>query len=408
MCEGNAMKRNYKTILLSSFVIFSSVFCQDPDILSTIDKKLINTVKILRGERSLLKSKAIALGAALGTVTGLAAASPYIADPQTEIQLYREPRVDEESDTLTRENLLDLGEKIAVAGIPSAIAGAGVGALYSKFKKQRTLSRLNALLQAYSSYPSFKDLSLPQSALIYAAYLQDFEQLAPIAKAMPDFLNEKGIFNIITTLYFNQHATHDLMDNLKKRLELPQLQFNYLPDVLAKPSLWQNMKEMGTSGVAKVKTGMGAIGSGMSKIKQATVGSFGLNYVSEKELDPYLSDSATFDAFLQNYNPNILVGTFGGYITGYNATPVLGYAMWHGKDNFAEFLIDNGAHLEDSRIKSRTLYDKKNYTNYLDLAIDRQRLPLVKKLLTLEFKIGNEELKRAFASPEPSIQSYFK
>ncbi len=393
-----------KIFILSLLIIFSSVYTQSPD-LSKTDKNLINTVKILRGERSVLKSKALAIGAGIGSAAGLTAASPHILDPEQEIQFYREPR---ERDETTTEYLLNLGEKVGIVGISSAIVGTGAGAIYSKLKKHYILSTLNAFLRAYTNYPSFESLSLPQSVLIYAAYLQDFTQLASLAKAMPAFLNEKGIFNIITSLYFGQHATYDLLNELKKRLDLPNIEIKYLPDLLAKPSLWQKIQESGHSGTAKVKAGMEAIGSGMSKLQKRAFAPFQLNYISEKELDKYINDSSQFDVFLETYNPNVFVGTLGGYITGYNATPVLGYAIWHGKDNFADFLIKNDAKLHDPRMQVRTLYNKKRYANYLELAIDRKRFNIIKKLLNLGFKIGNKELKRAFTSSDSIIRSYFK
>lgn len=390
-----------KIFILSLLIIFSSVYTQSPD-LSKTDKNLINTVKILRGERSVLKSKALVIGAGVGSAVGLAAMSPQILDPEAEIQLYRE--AGERRD----QYLLDLGEKVGIVGVPSAIAGAGAGAIYSKFKKHYILSKLNAFLRAYTNYSSFESLSLPQSVLIYAAYLQDFTQLASLAKAMPAFLNEKGIFNIITSLYFGQHATYDLLNELKKRLDLPNIEIKYLPDLLAKPSLWQKIKESGHSGTAKVKAGMESIGSGISKLQKRAFAPFQLNYISEKELDKYINDSSQFNVFLETYNPNVFVGTLGGYITGYNATPVLGYAIWHGNDNFADFLIKNDAKLHDPRMQVRTLYNKKRYANYLELAIDRKRFNIIKKLLNLGFKIGNKELERAFTSSDSIIRSYFK
>ncbi len=384
----------------------------------------INAVKILRGERSVLKSKAILAGAGAAAATGLAVTSPQIIDPEMEIQLYREarggiPEGQEWSEDYKTEHMRNIGEKAIIVAAGSAAIGAGVGALYSKGKKHYILSKLNSLLRAYTDYSSFQSLTFAQSALLYAAYMQDLDQLKQLAQKNSDFLNEKGIFNVITSLFYNKHATHDLMAALKEHLKIDTIQIHYLPDILARQSLRQKAREARDTGIATIKsggaaigssirTGRDAIGSRVSRATKAATSPFRLNYMSEKAIAPYMNDPSQYDAFLQSYNPNILVGTFGGYLTGANATPILGYALWNGKGEFASFLIEHGAKTSDNRMQNRALYNKKGYNSYLDLAIDKKQLNVVKKLIKLGLKIGDKELRRAFTTPDQSIQSYIE
>ena len=73
-----------------SFTIFLSALAAAP----AKDSDFTNAVKTLRGERSILKSKAIQKGAGLATVVGLAAGSSTIANPDLEVQILREPSDD--------------------------------------------------------------------------------------------------------------------------------------------------------------------------------------------------------------------------------------------------------------------------------------------------------------------------
>ncbi len=400
----NTLSKTIATCL--SFTIFLSALAAAP----AKDSDFTNAVKTLRGERSILKSKAIQKGAGLATVVGLAAGSSTIADPGLEVQILREPSYgipegEEWSEDYRAIHMRNIGEKTGVIAAGSALVGSALGGIYSAVQKQRTLAKINTLLRAYTNLPAFQNLSFDQSALLYAAYLQDFEQLKELARTQTDFLNRKGVFNIIATLFFNKHATHDMLTDLKDRLGIDSIEINYLPDVLAKSSLGQRIKEAQDSGIARFKAGTKAVGSRLSSATKAATAPFRLNYISEKDITPFMRDSSQFQSFLEAFNPNILVGSFGGYLTG-SATPVLGYALVHGKSDFANFLIEHGAQLTDKNIQKRSLYKNKQYGSYLDLAIDKQLLSIVKKLVSTGATLGKKELHRTFSSPSPEIVSY--
>ncbi len=404
------MVRHFNTICFTFLMCTQSITAQNLDVVNRLDQNFINWVKILRGERTIFKSKAVVGGALIGTGAGLASGANIIKEPQMTIgsPIQFDPlRIEIFGESSPGDYAFERPEqKAAIIGGISALLGSGVGAIYTKIQKYRILNKINTLLQAYTSYHSFNDLTLAESALLYAAYLQNLGLLRPLAHEMSDFLNKRGVFNVVTTLFFNQHASHDLMAALKERLDIPQLQFTYMPDILAKPSWWQSIKETGQSGVAKVKSGFGAVGSGISNIAKKAAAPFQLNYISSDEANKYMDDPVQFKLFLEHYNPNIYISTFGGYVTGRNATPILGYALWNGKQAFADFLIDNGAKLEDTHISSQSLFKNNKYSNYIDLALDKKLFLVVQKLLDKGFKIDESTVKRTFIKKDPDTIAY--
>ncbi len=417
------MKKIMKILLITALVLPVCVFTQNEEP-SSLGKSFINMVKILRGERSVFKSRAVGVGAGAGV--GLAAALLGIVYPESVFYPGAEWRSDDgfygkkirklhnfvhkNFDTYYNEDgfqkALDTSESIIVTSAPSAIVGGALGAVYAKYKKENTIKKINTLLRAYTNYSLFQDLSFEQSALLYAAYVQDIEKLTTIAKEMPAFLNEQGIFNVVTSLFFNQHATYDLMNELKERLNMPEITINYLPDVLAKPSLVQKIKEVGNSSMAKAKQVASSIKSGITGAASSVRNRFKMNYISEEEAEKYSNDPALFEEFLKVYNPNIFVGTFGGYVYGSNTLPILGYAIWQGKNDFAHFLMKRSATLSPSKLASTLRFKGGVYAGYLDLAISRKRFALAKELLKAGYKFGNDELKRAFSSEDKDIQSF--
>ena len=392
--------------ILFFLAIVAPICAQDSKVILPIDKRIINDVKVLRGERSILNNKkSFALGAAMVAGAALAGTLPLILDPEYEIQLYRGARDYNDDDTMQR--VFDTAEKASVVAIPSIFVGAGAGVLYSALKKRYILSNINTLLQLYTHYSSFKNLTLLQSALVYAAYQQDIKNLKILASKMPTFLNEKGVFNVITRLYYRRHATINLMDTFKKLLQIPDIEVAYMPDYLAKPTIWQRAKEAGNSGVAKLKEKATFIGGKLSKVQHALVRPFKLNNLSANEFKACLARGEKIEAFLAKYSPNVFVGSMYEYISG-RATPALGYALWHGYETFAMGLINNGANLEDPAMHKRSLYANKAYSNYMQLAIDKKQLSIIKQLAAKGIKFGNRELEYAFTSPDAAIQSYFK
>ncbi len=105
---------------------------------------------------------------------------------------------------------------VLVPYVASAGLGAALGASINAGKRKYTLWKINNAL-SHTRY-NFMTMPMNEAIMVYAAYQKKLPLIKKMKSPMHDFLNEKGIWEALTQLYFGI-ATPENREKLKVALE---------------------------------------------------------------------------------------------------------------------------------------------------------------------------------------------
>lgn len=213
--KGYGMKKSF---VLGAVIALCAQSIMGSDNLSTQEKELEKQTEWLRGERSLTRehfAKGVGYGAATGAVLGAGGAAVGAFNPD---------------DTLLGPVVKALGgskkaqKAASVAGMGGygSLGGAIIGAMWSIpiaqslqwWQRRKINTAVNEHLGS-----NFKAFTKPQAMLIVAAYKRNVPLMQLLIDRQPEFMNQDGVWQLLTELFYNQKPTKSRVKELQKMIQ---------------------------------------------------------------------------------------------------------------------------------------------------------------------------------------------
>ena len=207
-----------KSLVLGAVIALCAQSIMGSDNLSTQGKELEKQTEWLRGERSLTRehfAKGVGYGAATGAVLGAGGAAVGAFNPD---DTFSEPLMNE----LGFSKKAQKAASVAGMGVQGSLAGAITGAMWSmpiaqglKWWQRRKIN--NAVNEHLDG--SFNTFTKPQAMLIVAAYKRNVPLMKLLIDRQPEFMNQDGVWQLLTQLFYNQKPTKSRVKELQKMIQ---------------------------------------------------------------------------------------------------------------------------------------------------------------------------------------------
>lgn len=206
-----------KSLLFGAVLVLSAPFMAYAADISKEEKALQEHVEFMRGEKSFYREKAkkgAKIGAAAGAVMlgGVAITHPK----------YMESGIQEEAKRKGYSKPMQ-----SFAGVPKgvtvgALGGAIIGSMWSIpiaqglqwWQRRKIDGAVNEHLDV-----SFKTMTKLQAMLVVAAYKRNVPLMKVLINRLPDFVNQKGVWQALTELFMNKKPTSARVKELKKLIQ---------------------------------------------------------------------------------------------------------------------------------------------------------------------------------------------